>query len=233
MNWLAVDNGANVHITVFVLLFLGGLGFPIPEDLPLIFAGVAVEKGLVELLPMATTAYIGVLIGDQFLYFIGYRYGKGLIKKGVDSPWFPSLTHDRVRLVRDQWTKHRYWLIIAARHLFPIRAVTFLSAGTLHVPYIDFLIADAIAAVMSVGLMMGIGYFIGESLTPEVTQHLVDRAHYYIIALLLIIGIGYSCRRALLSLIARRRTANKQAIGPRSASRLSQSSESANVSDII
>ena len=203
--WLTLGDGTNVQISVFVLLLLGGLGFPIPEDLPLIFAGVALEKGLVKLMPIAVTAYIGVMIGDQFLYFIGYRYGKGLIAKGVDSPWFPSITQDRVSLVREQWRRHRYWLIIAARHLFPIRAVTFISAGTLHVPYIDFLIADAIAGVLSVAIMMSIGYFIGESLTPEVTKHLVDQAHYYITAILVIIVIGYSCRRALLAWISKKR----------------------------
>ena len=203
--WLALGDGTHVQISVFILLLLGGLGFPIPEDLPLIFAGVAVAKGLVKLMPIAITSYIGVLLGDQFLYFIGYRYGKRLVAKGVDSPWFPSITQDRVSLVREQWRRHRYWLIIAARHLFPIRAVTFISAGTLHVPYIDFLIADAFAGVLSVALMMSVGYFIGESLTPEVTRHLVDQAHYYILATLIVIGIGYSFRRALLSWLSKKR----------------------------
>lgn len=197
-DWFATDNGLNAHIYVFVLLILGGLGFPVPEDMPLIIAGILVYRGTVGHIPIALTSYLGVLLSDQFLYFVGYRYGKKLVHRGINSPWLPSLTLERVAIVRAQWKKYRYFLIIAARHVFPIRAVTFLSAGTLHVPYIDFLVADAVAATISVTLTIYIGYLIGESLPADVTKHLVDRIHYYVGLFFLLIVVVYSVRYVLL-----------------------------------
>lgn len=195
IRWLSVDNGSHFQWGIFIALLLGGLGFPIPEDLPLILSGIAAARGVVELDSIALICYIGVIIGDQVLYFLGFLFGKKLMKKGIDSPLLPHLTQEWVDYVRVRWRGKRYLLIIMARHLFPFRAVTFISAGALHVPYIDFLVADLFAALLSVTIMLGIGYFIGEQLSPEVIKHLIDQAHVYTFAICLIGVLFWLYRR--------------------------------------
>lgn len=195
INWLVSNQGYNFYLGVLLLLILGGLGFPIPEDLPLLIAGIGVAKNIVDAIPIFLVCYFGVVFSDQVLYFIGYFFGKRLIRKSIDSPLLPGITEERIRHVRDEWRRHKYWLIIAARHLFPIRSVTFISAGTLHVPYWEFLLADAIAGLISVALIIGLGILIGENITPTIANHLINEAHYYIVALCVLIATAYLSKR--------------------------------------
>ncbi len=192
VEWLTIDNGFNVHVTVFSLLVLGGFGFPIPEDIPLILGGVAWQQGLVAPQAILLTCYVGVLLADQMVYAFGYFFGQRILKAGTDSPLFPSITEERVLLIREGLRKKRLTYIFIGRHLFPVRTATFLTAGALHIPFLEFLIADAIAAVVSVSVVVAIGHVLGGQLTPEIISHLVHQSHYYIalVTLLLAVLVG-------------------------------------------
>lgn len=180
LSWLASENGQAVHIAVMVMLLLGGLGFPIPEDIPILLAGVAASKGIVHAHFVFLTCYVGVLLADQIVFLIGYLFGPKMLSAGTRSRFFPSITEERVEEIRTGLRKRRLLYIFVGRHLFPVRSVTFLTAGALRIPYLEFLFADALAALISVTIVMGIGYYLGEQLSPEVVQHLVNEAHYYI-----------------------------------------------------
>ena len=183
--WLVSDNGQNVHIAVFSLLLLGGIGFPMPEDIPLLLGGVAIAHGITPLGSMFAICYIGVLIGDQILYGLGYFYGKKLLNAGTNSTFFPSITEERVQEVREGLRKRRLLYILLSRHLFPIRSSTFISAGALHVPYFEFLIADAFAALLSVALMLSIGSWLGHKFSPEEVRAIAEQSHPYIMGFVL------------------------------------------------
>ena len=192
--WLASDNGVAVHLAVFVMLLLGGLGFPIPEDIPILLGGVASAKGIVHLPTIFLTCYVGVLLADQTVFFIGYFFGQRMLSAGTRSRFFPSITESRVEEIRNGLRKKRLFYIFVGRHLFPVRSVTFLTAGALRIPYFEFLLADAIAALVSVGIVLGIGHYLGEQLSPDVVQHLVREAHYYILAVAVLICVGIGLR---------------------------------------
>lgn len=184
LNWLASDSGWRVLIGLVVLLLLGGIGFPIPEDIPVILGGVAIEKGVVSWQAMFLTCYVSIIAADLLVFSIGYFFGKKLIAAGTRSRIFSALTEDRVQQTREALHRHRLWVIFAARHLFPIRSATFLAAGSLHVPILQFLIADALAALVSVSLVLWLGYFLGGTLTPEVISHLFRQWQYYALGLI-------------------------------------------------
>ncbi|MCB0323237.1 MAG: DedA family protein [Bdellovibrionales bacterium] len=183
MSWLASDNGLVVHLTIFVLLILGGFGFPIPEDIPILLGGVAGAKGIVALPAVFATCYAGVLLADQVVFCIGYFFGQRILSAGTNSRFLPSITPERIQEVREGLRKRRLLYIFVGRHLFPVRSVTFLTAGALRIPYWEFLIADALAALISVSIVLGVGYYLGEQLTPEVVSHIVHDLHYYITGL--------------------------------------------------
>ncbi len=191
IGWLASDNGLMVHVTVFALLILGGLGFPVPEDLPILLGGVAASKDIVSLEVMFLTCYLGVTFGDQIMFFVGHHFGQRILDAGTRSPFFPSITEDKVNEVREGLRKRRLLFIFIARHLFPIRSVTFIVAGALRIPYVEFFIADAIAGFVSVAIMLTLGVILGRTLTPEMIQHLSQQAHLYIIALVAVVMLAY------------------------------------------
>lgn len=196
---LASDNGLVVHAGVFVMLLLGGIGFPIPEDIPLILGGVAIAQKIAPLSTMFLVCYAGVMAGDQTMFFIGHRYGQKLLDAGAKSRFFPAITQEKVEEIREGLRKRRLLYIFIGRHLFPIRSATFVCAGALRVPFLEFLVADALAALVSVSIMMSIGWWLGDQLTPETVEHLVEQAHIYILALaLLCVGAWFLRRRMRL-----------------------------------
>lgn len=195
LRWLSSDNGLAVHVGVFVLLLLGGLGFPIPEDIPIMLAGVASAKGIVRLHNIFITAYLGVVIADQMVYLFGYYFGQRMLNASTRTRWFPSITDAKMIEIREGLRKRRLLYIFIGRHLFPVRSLTFLTAGSLRIPYFEFLLADAIAALVSVGIVIIIGHYLGEQLTPEVIKHLTHQAHVYIILFLLLMLTLYVAKR--------------------------------------
>ncbi len=197
IRWLASDNGFVVQITVFVLLILGGFGFPIPEDLPILLGGVAASKEIVSFHIIFLICYLGVMVGDQIMFFVGHHFGQRLLEAGTKSPFFPSITEDKVNEVREGLRKRRLLYIFIGRHLFPIRSVTFITAGALRIPFFEFFLADAIAAFVSVSLMIWLGTILGQSLTPEMISHVAKQAHYYVIGLVAIICLMYLLNRQI------------------------------------
>ncbi|MFN8391521.1 MAG: VTT domain-containing protein [Bdellovibrionota bacterium] len=196
-HWLTSDNGFGVHITVLSMLLLGGLGFPMPEDIPLVLGGVAASQGIVSIKGMFLTCYVGVLLADQIIFLFGFFFGQRLLNAGTRSTFFPSITESRVQRVRDGLRRRRLVYILLGRHFFPLRTATFLIAGTLRIPFIEFLIADAFAALLSVGLVLWVGYFLGGKLTPEMISHIVHQAHYYLAGFVALLALMYLINRTL------------------------------------
>ena len=61
------------YIGVFLALLAAGFGFPIPEELPVITAGVLVGHGEINLrwYYMLPLCIVGVVLGDCVLYYAG------------------------------------------------------------------------------------------------------------------------------------------------------------------
>ncbi|MBL7662037.1 DedA family protein [bacterium] len=194
MNSMSSGSGHTFLVSIFVLLLLGGIGFPIPEDLPLLLAGVALSQHVTDLWTTFLVCYVGVMVGDQAMYFMGYRFGTKLLSASARSDFFPALTEDKLNEIREGLRRKRLLYIFIGRHLFPIRSVTFLSAGALRVPFFEFLLADGLAALVSVSIMLGIGYFLGGFVPAETVEHFAHEAHIWvgwITAILVVGGVGY------------------------------------------
>jgi membrane protein DedA with SNARE-associated domain len=199
VDWLASNSGYRIHVVVFILLVLGGFGFPIPEDIPILIGGALAAQEIVYLQAIFVTCYTGVLLADQVVYFAGYWFGPRLLNAGTKSKFLPSLTEEKVNRVREGIRKRRLVYIFLGRHLFPLRSVTFLCAGALRVPFIEFFIADAIAALVSVSVVLALGYWLGTTLSPEVISHIAHQAHEYIILIVAIVVLIFLVRRMLYS----------------------------------
>src|SRR3982751_5532231 len=75
-SWLV----AGGYVMLFGLLFLCGVGLPLPEDIPLLAAGVLVANGKMHLAVAAVCAWCGIIGGDVLLYHLGRRYGLQVTK---------------------------------------------------------------------------------------------------------------------------------------------------------
>jgi len=152
--WL--DTGG--YGALFGLLFSCGLGVPIPEDVPLVAAGILIAKGHWHLAIAAPLAWLGIVGGDCILYTLGYFYGEKIVKVPVIGK---HVTLPRIRRAEALFQKYGIWMVAAGRMFMGIRGAMVVTAGTSRFKFIKFIIADGLAAVVSGGMFMFLGYWGG------------------------------------------------------------------------
>ncbi len=160
-DWLLLQDGLFLYVALFLMLLGGAIGLPIPEDLPLILAGVLVHLDKVTLELVVPVCYAGVLLGDIIIFMIGRAVGPALFQKRWFRKRFPP---SKIRRVRLNLEKRSLLMILIARHLFYLRTATFLTCGAVRMSAYRFIAADALAALLSLPIMIGLGYIAAENL---------------------------------------------------------------------
>lgn len=154
-NWLLLQDGVWLYIAIFFALLGGSFGLPIPEDLPLLIGGVLIHQGRADVGLMALVCYVAILLGDIIIYRIGNRLGPALFTRR----WFRRrVSLSKIKKLRADLNRRSFYMILIARHLFYLRTVTFLVCGAVKIDFIRFLIADMLAAIISLPIMLGLGY---------------------------------------------------------------------------
>lgn len=156
------------YVGLFTVLFIAGLGLPLPEDVPLLIAGWLVHKGKADLFWMIAVGMIGVLSGDFLLYTWGRRYGTAITEhRFIRRITSPAL----LARAENLFERHGAKIIFAARFMPGLRAVMFMTAGIFRVRPLKFVLIDGSAAAASVPLLIWLGERFGakfEELTKDV-----------------------------------------------------------------
>ncbi len=153
---------------LLVVLVLCGLGLPLPEDLALLAGGFMVYRGVTNFTTTLLVALIGVVTGDNSLFFIGRHLGTGLLRYfGLGRPDAAR----RIKRMQAFMRRHGMMTIFYARFLAGLRALIYLSAGSLGVAPLRFFLYDLLGALISVPIVVSLGYFFGSEL--EVVIHYI------------------------------------------------------------
>lgn len=146
---------------LLVVLVLCGLGLPLPEDIALLAGGFLVHRGITRYPMTLAVSLVGVVAGDNSLFFIGRRLGPGLLRYfGLGR----RSTQDKLEHLQEFMRRHGHRTIFYARFLAGLRALIYLSAGSLGVPPLRFLFYDLLGALLSVPVVVSLGYLFGNEL---------------------------------------------------------------------
>jgi len=146
---------------LFVILMLAGMGMPFPEDLTIILSGYLAYKALIRLPVVIPIAIVGVVLGDYLIYLTGKRFGRRLSQIW---PFRRFLTSARQARVRWFFRHYGSGSIFLVRFVSGIRAAMHLTAGIGRMNPWRFLWMDGLAALVSVPIFAGIGYYFGEQI---------------------------------------------------------------------
>ena len=176
------SHGAMAYLSIFAVLVACGLGVPLPEDISLILGGYLVYKGVANLWVMVATGFLGILVGDSLIYLAGRRVGR---RVRTGHGWLARVvTPPRRILVEGLFAKHGEKIVIAARFMPGVRAVTYFTAGSAGMPYARFICFDGLAALLSAPLFVLLGYRFGKHI-----QHVIElMKRYQLIAVGLLLG---------------------------------------------
>jgi membrane protein DedA with SNARE-associated domain len=178
---------------LLLVLILCGLGLPVPEDLALLTGGFMIYRGTTAYPLTLLVALIGVVVGDNSLFLLGRRFGTSLISYlAIVQP----ASKRRIAWLREFMHRHGNRAIFYARFLAGARALIYVSAGSVGFDYGRFFIYDALGALISVPIVVTLGYLFG----PQI-EHVV---HYLggferVLWLAAICGILYFWSRHLFA----------------------------------
>ncbi len=182
------------YLGLFVVLVLCGLGLPLPEDVALLAGGYLAHRGIVRYPITLAVALVGVVAGDNSLFFLGRRFGTSLVRYfGIARPD----TQLHIERIRDFMNRHGHRAILYARFLAGLRALVYLSAGSFGVPSSRFLLYDLAGAMISVPIVVSLGYLFGGELETAV-RFIGGFERFLWIVLLLSLAV-YGTRMLVLS----------------------------------
>jgi membrane-associated protein len=155
---------------IFLVVILGNIGLPVPEETVLAAAGYLVWSGRLQLLPVLIVALVSAVAGDNLGYWLGRRYGRAAVERYAR--WL--LTPARVIVAESFVSRYGALAVCVARFVGGFRFLAGPLAGAVGLPFRSFLCGNLLGAVLFVPYAVGIGYAIGYGLGPYMAH--VQRA---------------------------------------------------------
>ena len=169
---------------LLVVLLLGSLGVPIPEEVPIVAAGMLSHQQMMRWWLALPTCMVGVFAGDLILYWAGRHWGERVL----DQPLIGRLlTRARLEQIQAGYRRRGVLIVFLARNVMGLRAAAFVGAGVVGLPVWKFAAADATAIGYGVPLNFGLAYLFSRHLHAVLAE--VHRIEGWI-ALLVVVGGG-------------------------------------------
>lgn len=185
MSWTSALIEHFPYAGLFMLLILGGIGFPFPEDTTLILCGFLISHAAVSAVPALIAVYSGVLSADLAIFLAGRKYGRKVV---THKRFSRVLTPRRLSAIEDKFRKRGVLVILIGRHLVGLRSQIILAAGAVGMSSIKFFVADAVSSLFTIAVMVGAGYMGGNSL--QVIKKDMTRIEHIAVLLLLAMLVG-------------------------------------------
>ncbi|MEO6811010.1 MAG: DedA family protein [Isosphaeraceae bacterium] len=147
------------YLGIILILVLGGLGLPVPEEAPIILAAVLSHKKAMFWPFALASCFIGVLVGDFVVYFLGYFYGEKVLSFRLTRAF---LTKAREAQIKGYFHRHGVKILIVGRFVVGFRTAAYLTAGILRLPPLKLFLTDLFAASLTTLLLFALGYYFAD-----------------------------------------------------------------------
>ncbi len=183
------------YAAVFVLLLLGIVGLPIPDETILVYCGYLIYKGTLHAAPAYFTAVAGSWCGISLSYTIGRtlgtsavsRYGKRLHR-----------TEDRLAQVHQWFDRVGHWALAIGYFIAGLRHLTAIVAGISRLEFSSFAAYAWSGGAVWVLTFILMGYFLGDqwhTIAEIVHRDMGYASLALIVAVALILGVRELIRR--------------------------------------
>lgn len=156
------------YLAIIIVLILTGSGLPIPEEVPIVAAGILSANATLDPLLAFLCCLFGAIVGDCVMYFIGYHFGRGVLRE--HRWWARFVTPEREAQIETEFRRHGLKVFLVARFLVGLRSPVYLTAGILRVSFKRFFLIDLICATAVVGTFFGLTYLFGQHIAKWVSR---------------------------------------------------------------
>ena len=150
---MALEYGPLIERYGYFATFAGTL---IEGESLLILSGLASHRGYLSFPIVVIVGALGGAIGDMMFFLLGRHYGSGLIAR------FPRFAPaaDRVHAMIE---RHPTSTILAVRFMYGLRTAGPAIIGTTRIPFLTFVLVNAIGALLWSACWAGAGYVLGKA----------------------------------------------------------------------
>ena len=145
---------------IFLLLMLGVVGLPIPEETLLVFCGYLVSQGKLHPLGAWFSALAGSWCGISVSYTIGRTLGLGVVHRFGK---YLHITEERLNIIHAWFDRIGHWALFVGYWVVGVRHFTAIVAGTSRLGFPSFMTYAWSGGLLWVSPFVTLGYFLGEN----------------------------------------------------------------------
>ena len=180
---------------IFLIVTLGNIGLPVPEETVLIVAGYLAWQGYLQLSVVLVVGVVSAVAGDNVGYWLGRRYGQAAVERLAG--WL-GLGGERMASMRRFVARYGAAGVFLARFFPGLRFLAGPLAGASGLGLRPFFVANVLGAAVFVPYGVGLGYAVGYGLNTYVTEiRHVERAVLVVVLLGLVGLVGWRALRII------------------------------------
>jgi len=155
LGWVATHG----YGALFVLLMLGIVGLPVPDETLLVFTGYLISQGKLRMEGAVATAVLGSWCGITLSYTIGRTLGIGVVHRFGK---YVHFSEERLNRVHAWFDRVGHWALFVGYYIAGVRHFTAVIAGASKLEFRSFALFAWSGAFCWVVAFVTLGYYIGE-----------------------------------------------------------------------
>ena len=155
--WIEPAVAAYGAFALFLIIYFESFGAPLPGESALLAASLLAVRGDLAIEHVFLAAWIGGVLGDSTGYLIG-RFGGRLLLRRFGH--LVKLTPERFEKLEDLARRRGFVMVMTARFVVVLRQLNGLTAGSIGMPWRQFVLANILGAALWAGFWtLGPYYF--------------------------------------------------------------------------
>lgn len=173
----------NIHDLImhygYVALLVGSLA---EGETFVLLGGIAAHQGLLHFGGVIAATMIGGIIGDQLLFWVGYRFGNRVINRFTDQS-------EKIEKAKKLINRHPAWFIIGTRFMYGFRIIGPILIGSSGLSRRLFIGFNILGAAIWSLLFTTLGFFAGRLIAPwmEKIENYLGPLFWTVVAVLLLL----------------------------------------------
>lgn len=174
------------NYALFVLLAIGIVGVPIPDETLMVIAGFFIAQGKLPLIETSIAAYAGSVCGISLSYILGRTVGHYLIQK-----YGPriGISHQKMQKVHYWFERWGQWSLPVGYFVPGVRHLTGYIAGTTELRYYRFALFAYVGAAIWITTFLSLGYYFGGQWQYLIAK--IDQDIWYVLLIVALLIFFY------------------------------------------
>ncbi|HJU29538.1 MAG TPA: DedA family protein [Candidatus Binataceae bacterium] len=149
------------YLGVFIFVFIGNLGIPVPEETVLLVAGFLAGRGDLDLRTLYAVGIASAVVGDCCGFLFGRTGGQRLLERLASRFSAVRRRYDRLQ---NFFRTHGAKAVFMARFIAGARFMAGPMAGAAGMGFARFLGWNVLGATIWCSLVITVGYLVGDEL---------------------------------------------------------------------